>query len=356
MSDTESGAGASGSSETTTDGQLLPVAKANTTETVDSDQQEKPLVRHENLSYDDGNLLVVAESTMFQVHRSVLARKSALFKDLLSLPQPDTEEKIDDLPVVRLLDSSADVALLIDSIYNGEKYRYKEEEGPAWPTVHRLLTLGTKYQIEELREEAIQQLHRRYPKKIVGWDETCRTDNDPNTASTILVSYPIDEDIIIANVARAMDLPDIHLAALYGCCSLPFDTLVNGRTLDDGSIERLSPSDLICCLQGKENLLVTARSNLRMNLFAPESAPENCHTPESCIEKTAIMLTRYRTAEARPSRMYDPLRPEDVEIERQCADIGLCHDCVKFYIARHASLRQEIRSNLDKYICSPSKA
>ena len=152
-----------------------------------------------------------------------------------------------------------------------------------------------------------------------------------------------------------MDLPDIQLAALYGCCSLPFDTLVNGRTLEDGTSERLSPSDLIACLQGKENLLVNARAHIRMNLFAPETPPENCRTPESCSEKTGVMLTRYRTAEARPHRMYDPLRPEDDDIERQCADLEMCHDCIKFYIARHASLRQEVRSNLNKYICAPSK-
>lgn len=82
----------------------------------------EPLVRHAELSYEDGNLVLVAENTMFQVHRSVLSRKSALFKDLLSLPQPDSEEKIDGLPVVRLLESAKDGAMLIDAIYNGEKY------------------------------------------------------------------------------------------------------------------------------------------------------------------------------------------------------------------------------------------
>lgn len=236
------------------------------------------------------------------------------------------------------------------------RYRYREDEGPEWPMVHTLLTLGTKYQIEELREEAVQQLERRYPKKISGWDETCRTDAEyPGGQSTILVSYSIEEDLLIANVARAMDLPDIHLAALYGCCSLPFDTLVNGRTLEDGTTERLCSEDLIACLQGKENLLVTARANIRLNLFAPESPPPNCRTPGLCAEKTAVLLARFRTAEARPTRMYDPLRPDDHEIERQCSDQGLCHDCIKFYLARHATLRQEVRSNLASYICAPLK-
>lgn len=151
--------------------------------------------------------------------------------------------------------------IFIDRI--SHRYRYREYEGPEWPTVHRLLVIGTKYQVEDLREEAIQQLHHRYPKNIAEWDETCRTDSDSDSSNTILVSYSVDDDVAIANVARTMDLPDIHLAALYGCCLLPFDVLVNGRTLEDGSSERLCSSDLIACLQGKENLFFAARAHMR---------------------------------------------------------------------------------------------
>ncbi|KAI0342980.1 hypothetical protein BDW22DRAFT_1356532 [Trametopsis cervina] len=322
-------------------------------QTTDSTQIQTP-TRHPTLFFDDGNLMVVAENTMYQVHRSVLARKSALFKDLLSLPQPDTEEKVEGLPVVRLLESSTNASMLIDTIYNGEKYRWKEEEPPAWPTVHRLLVVGTKYQMDDLREEAIQHLHRRYPKKIVDWDETC-TDSDPSTPSTILVTYPIEEDLSIANVARAMDLPDdIRLAALYGCCSLPFETLVGGRTLEDGTRERLCEEDLLACLHGKEKLLAVVRPEIRSKLFAPDSPPDNCRTPGPCKGKTTKMLDRYCTTEVRQHRLYDPLHPDD-EIEKQCSELGLCHNCIKFYIRRHATLRQEIRSNLGKYITPPPK-
>lgn len=236
-------------------------------------------------------------------------------------------------------------------MYNGVclRYRYRDDEAPAWTTVHKLLVLGTKYQVDELREEAIHQLKARYPQKIADWDYTCRTDSD--TSSTIVVSYPIEEDLIIANVARAMDLPEIHLAALYGCCSLPFDVLVKGRTLEDGTVEQLCQDDLIACLQGKENLLIVARTDLRLELFAAEARPETCRFPVECMEKAAELLTRYRTMEPRPRRLYDPLRPDDEEIERHCTDAGLCHECIKFYVARHAKLRQDIRDNLAKYIC-----
>ena len=93
-----------------------------TTDNVLVEQKPEVLVRNEELSFDDGNLILVAENTTFRVHRSILSRKSALFKDLLSLPQPDSEEKIEGLPVVRLLESVADAAMLVDAMYNGEKY------------------------------------------------------------------------------------------------------------------------------------------------------------------------------------------------------------------------------------------
>jgi hypothetical protein len=340
-----------------------------------SDEAQPPIQEHSTTSFEDGNLVIVAETMAFRVHRGVLSRKSALFKDLLSLPQPDSEERWEGLPVVRLLDSAEDVTMLLDAIYNGAKsvlsliqssmcigaqadglhanrYRYRDDETPNWTTVHRLLVLGTKYQVEELRDEAVHQLHARYPRKIADWDYTCRTDGD--TASTIVVSYPIEEDLVIANVARALDLPDIHLAALYGCCSLAPDVLVRGRVLEDGStVERLCADDLVACVQGRENLLVAARTDVRMKLFAPDGArAEACRTPGECGEKAAALCARYCAMEPRPRRLYDPLRPDDEEIERDCADVGLCHDCVKYFLGRHAKLRQDVRDNLGTYICA----
>ena len=80
-----------------------------------------PIQQHPEMSFEDGNIVIIAASTAFKVHRSVMSRKSALFKDLLSLPQPDTEEKFEGLPVVRLLDPPEDISMLLDAIYNGAK-------------------------------------------------------------------------------------------------------------------------------------------------------------------------------------------------------------------------------------------
>lgn len=350
ISDFEQVAESTQSSEPST-----PTTAEDTTAKEEDDGTMRP---HPEMSFEDGNIMIVAETTTYRVHRSVLSRKSALFKDLLSLPQPDTAETLDGLPVVRLLDRAEDITMLLDAIYNSAKYRFRDDETPGWATVRRLLELGTKYQVEELREEAVHQLHARYPRKIGDWDYTCRTDAD--TAATVVVSYPIEEDVAIANVARTHGLPDIHLAALYGCCSLSPDVLVRGgrpaadaeaASPDAAPAERLCEDDLIACLQGKENLLVCARADVRMGLFAAEERPEACQHPVECGEHTERLLARYRTAEARPRRLYDPLRPDDDEIERHCVEAGLCHECIKFFLARHAQLRQKVRDNLASYIC-----
>lgn len=90
-------------------------------ETTPKEEESTTIQPHPEMSFDDGNIMIIAEKTSYRVHRSVLSRKSALFKDLLSLPQPDSEEKLDGLPVVRLLDPAEDITMLLDAIYNGAK-------------------------------------------------------------------------------------------------------------------------------------------------------------------------------------------------------------------------------------------
>ena len=40
------------------------------------------------LWFDDGNVILIAESTSFEVHKSILSSKSYVFKDMFSIPQP----------------------------------------------------------------------------------------------------------------------------------------------------------------------------------------------------------------------------------------------------------------------------
>lgn len=41
--------------------------------------------------FEDGNIVLQTESTLFKVHQGVLARHSSIFFDMFSVPQPTTD-------------------------------------------------------------------------------------------------------------------------------------------------------------------------------------------------------------------------------------------------------------------------
>jgi hypothetical protein len=85
--------------------------------------KEGELVNSTELWFDDGNVVLRAESTCFKVHRSVLASHSPVFKDMFDMPKPEGEEKklLSACPVVQLYDSSEDIHCLLKFFY-GKKW------------------------------------------------------------------------------------------------------------------------------------------------------------------------------------------------------------------------------------------
>ena len=69
--------------------------------------------------YDDGNVILQAEGTLFKVHRGVLARSSSVFKDMFSFPQPPSTdmEMMDGCPIVQLSDSAKEVGYVLEGIF-----------------------------------------------------------------------------------------------------------------------------------------------------------------------------------------------------------------------------------------------
>jgi len=101
----------------------------------DSDRVQES-VRHTDLWFSDGSVILKAENTLFRVHISQLSRHSAFFRDLFSLPQPphcngttslsDSSSRtvldgthLEGCPVVYLHDTAEDVGNLLTALYDG---------------------------------------------------------------------------------------------------------------------------------------------------------------------------------------------------------------------------------------------
>lgn len=66
-------------------------------------------------------MILVAESTYFRIHSILLVNNSEVFKDMISLAQPTTEESelIEGCSVVHLSDAADDVAIILSLVYGG---------------------------------------------------------------------------------------------------------------------------------------------------------------------------------------------------------------------------------------------
>jgi hypothetical protein len=87
----------------------------------------EPLVKHTDLWFCDGSVILQADTTLFRVHKSQLSRRSIIFADMFTLPQPAVttthatlaDETYEGCPIVKLHDSAVDVANLLLALYDG---------------------------------------------------------------------------------------------------------------------------------------------------------------------------------------------------------------------------------------------
>ncbi|TCD66526.1 hypothetical protein EIP91_001302 [Steccherinum ochraceum] len=233
------------------------------------------LARHSELWFDDGNVVLAAENTLFKVHRTILAHHAEVFKDMFTFPQPpQTEETYDGCPITA---------------------------APHWHLVRAITLLETKYQASRLRAEGLHQLELFYPRDVVTMDTL-----EPGRNCMQLGSLdPLD----IANVLRTLGMVDhhLHLRALYDCCQLMPEDLLN-------PVDRLHREDLSRCvytlplLAQRRTELVEARFRQRCEL---------CQAPEACLPVLEELRGSYDNFRG---EAQDPLRtptPRDNEDEGQ---------------------------------------
>lgn len=72
-----------------------------------------------DLWFDDGNIILQAEKTLFRVYSGFLGARSSVFRDMLSFPPPaEGNDKLDGCPIVVLYDSARDVNYFLKAIFD----------------------------------------------------------------------------------------------------------------------------------------------------------------------------------------------------------------------------------------------
>ncbi|THH29928.1 hypothetical protein EUX98_g4276 [Antrodiella citrinella] len=143
------------------------------------------------------------------------------------IPQPEEFEQIDGCPVVHLADSRRDLGVLLGTLYEAHKY-FKSEHLLTFPDVSAMLRMGTKYQVDHVREEAISRLRLCFPSTLHTFPARNVYLQDPGFVLAEHISLTKKDAIGVVNLARAFDLDFLLPPAFYLCAQLDYDELVDG--------------------------------------------------------------------------------------------------------------------------------
>ncbi|KAJ7184750.1 hypothetical protein C8R46DRAFT_1158881 [Mycena filopes] len=168
------------------------------------------IVRSE-LWFLDGNIVILASSVAFKVHRGQLRRHSEVFDDLFSIPQPQDQDLYDGCPWVEVYDCPSDVLYFLKALYDG---LYFQSPGAGdFPAVAAVLRLSSKYLVEHLRQRCMTRLDIDWPSSLASWDqrEQAATDALGHYAPRASCPHPL----LVIDLALDLGLSSLLPAAMY---------------------------------------------------------------------------------------------------------------------------------------------
>lgn len=188
-------------------------------------QNEDPMQLHRapELWFEDDNLILRAENSLFRVSKGVLAARSSVFRDMLSFPQTDTdgEEHIEGCPVVRLHDTAADVTCFLRAIFDSGFFEPPPTKTDL-ATITGVLRLSHKYDVQYLRRRALQHLDTGYPTSLAVYEvsgaETFASDGLDDALRTIQVAAEVGATWVLPTAFYFLcysDMRDILNAAQW---------------------------------------------------------------------------------------------------------------------------------------------
>ncbi|KAF9561502.1 hypothetical protein CPC08DRAFT_635317 [Agrocybe pediades] len=197
---------------------------------------EKPsdLIRSD-FWFGDGNIVIIAGSAAFKVHRGQLERHSEVFSDLFSIPQPQEQELVDGCSCVELQDSPSDVFYFLSALYDG--LYFKKQRASDFPAIAAVLRLSSKYLVEHLRQRCLSRLAADWPSTLAEWDRRERksTDESGRYVPRDFCPHPI----LVIELALDMNLPTILPAALYDLSRYGPSKIMTGTTSPTTAYDRL---------------------------------------------------------------------------------------------------------------------
>ncbi|KAM5537288.1 hypothetical protein V8D89_009018 [Ganoderma adspersum] len=295
----------------------------------------------EEFWFDDGTVVLVARDTEFRVYRGVLAGLSSVFKDLFAEHHALREVCMNiqgvptfPCPVVHVSDSPEDLRHLLRACFPKRLGRLYDERQPSYHEISAAIRLGDKYELTELYSQSLEYLKHYYPSTFDSWAEL--TDYGPP-------DWEASEVIGVINLARFTGELSILPSAFVAClCAEPTTSAIaRGITREDGSQERLSPDDLVVCLEGTSSLRVASITAIFRTFEAVVSA--ECKTVSAC--RRVLRNTLLNLKDDIDHLLYgDPFARYQLSVAKD--GLGTCPSCTTMVSERSLKERRDVWDRL----------
>ncbi|KAI9058578.1 hypothetical protein FKP32DRAFT_1680317 [Trametes sanguinea] len=200
-----------------------------------------PLKRDPDVWFDDGNVILVAQSAAFRVHESVLARHSNVFKCWFSglctrrhSPRHGPE-RLDGAQVLRL-DAEAtayDLKQALSVIYG--LLQVHDGAELTFSIVAALRRFAVDYEMFSLADASRRLLGPSFPRTLAEWDTHAQRSLPFNQGA----HQAIEALNLVWLDAWEDETDEYFPAAIYHCARLPDDVLRAGAARADGTREAL---------------------------------------------------------------------------------------------------------------------
>ncbi|KAF8210194.1 hypothetical protein K438DRAFT_1929363 [Mycena galopus ATCC 62051] len=207
--------------------------------------------RHEDLSFQDGNIAILAGSSVyFLVHQGLLCRHSVPFQQATKALEHPRSKQLEGRPILHTTDSPQDMSHFLSALYDG--ILEVKLDPPNFPVVDALLRLTTKYQVEHIRSSLLREIQRtQWPVRLALWEvrEAEATDSNGHYDARLLYPHPI----LVINLARTIKAPELLPSVFYDLSRCVVSETIAGYTDSNGTVHQLSQEDLMNLLKGREH-------------------------------------------------------------------------------------------------------
>ncbi|KAK7027754.1 hypothetical protein R3P38DRAFT_2939912 [Favolaschia claudopus] len=119
-------------------------------------------ITRSDIWFDDGNIIVQAETTQFRLYKGALCASSAILKE--AVENLGESKGVEGCPILFLSDSSEDLGCLLHVMFY--PWSYPADEPIHFSVLAAFLRLGRKYEIKPLYEKALARFTAVFPSSV----------------------------------------------------------------------------------------------------------------------------------------------------------------------------------------------